>query len=334
VQYIVVEPFNDEASIPQAIEAGRDYPRLYREFVEWFPDNESCLIYLEKLRWPNGFICPSCQKTAKPWYHTRARLVCSFCHHQTSVTTGTIFEKTRTPLTTWFETAWHMTTAKNGLSAKTMQRTLGTSYRTAWKMLHQYRIAMVRSEREQLSGTVEVDETLVGGVDHEGKRGRGADKAIVVIAVELKEPKGFGRIRMRSIPDASGETLVPFICDSVKTGSVIRTDGWSGYNQLKQKGYRHQPVVLSSISDPAHVSMPGVHRVASLLKRWILGTHQGSVNAEHLQSYLEEFTFRFNRRMSKSRGLVFRRLMEQAVVTRPVIDSEIAHGYDWLHHNM
>lgn len=330
----MVEPFNDEASIPQAIEAGRDYPRLYREFVEWFPDNESCLIYLEKLRWPNGFICPSCQKTAKPWYQTRARLVCSFCHHQTSVTTGTIFEKTRTPLTTWFETAWHMTTAKNGLSAKTMQRTLGTSYRTAWKMLHQYRIAMVRSEREQLSGTVEVDETLVGGVDHEGKRGRGADKAIVVIAVELKEPKGFGRIRMRSIPDASGEALVPFICDSVKTGSVIRTDGWSGYNQLKQKGYRHQPVVLSSISDPAHVSMPGVHRVASLLKRWILGTHQGSVNAEHLQSYLEEFTFRFNRRMSKSRGLVFRRLLEQAVVTGPVIDSEIAHGYDWLHHNM
>lgn len=330
----MVEQFNDEASILQAIEAGRDYPRLYREFVEWFPDNESCLIYLEKLRWPNGFICPSCQKTAKPWYQTRARLVCSFCHHQTSVTTGTIFEKTRTPLTTWFETAWHMTTAKNGLSAKTMQRTLGTSYRTAWKMLHQYRIAMVRSEREQLSGTVEVDETLVGGVDHKGKRGRGADKAIVVIAVELKEPKGFGRIRMRSIPDASGETLVPFICDSVKTGSVIRTDGWSGYNQLKQKGYRHQPVVLSSISDPAHVSMPGVHRVASLLKRWILGTHQGSVNAEHLQSYLEEFTFRFNRRMSKSRGLVFRRLMEQAVVTGPVIDSEIAHGYDWLHHNM
>lgn len=331
-----MEQFYNEVSISRTIAAGRDYPRLYREFVEWFPDNESCLIYLEKLRWPNGFICPSCQKTVKPWYQTRARLVCPSCHHQTSVTTGTIFEKTRTPLTTWFETAWHMTTAKNGLSAKTMQRTLGTSYRTAWKILHQYRIAMVRSEREQLSGTVEVDETLVGGVEHKGKgkRGRGADKAIVVIAVELKEPKGFGRIRMHHIPDASGEALVPFICDSVKSGSIIRTDGWSGYNQLNQKGYLHQPVVLCSTSDPAHVSMPGVHRVASLLKRWILGTHQGSVSSEHLQSYLEEFTFRFNRRMSKSRGLIFRRLLEQAVVTGPVIDSEIAHGYDWLHHNM
>ena len=330
----MVKQFYDEATIPQALEAGRDYPRLYREFVEWFPDNEACLIYLEKLRWPNGFICPSCQKTAKPWYQTRGRIVCSSCHHQTSVTTGTIFEKTRTPLTTWFETAWQMTAAKNGLSAKTMQRTLGTSYRTAWKMLHQYRIAMVRSEREQLSGIVEVDETLVGGVEHNGKRGRGADKAIVVIAVELKEPKGFGRIRMHHIPDASGEVLVPFICDTVESGSVIRTDGWGGYNQLNQNGYLHQPIVLSSTSDPAHVSMPGVHRVASLLKRWILGTHQGSVGNEHLQSYLEEFTFRFNRRMSKSRGPVFRRLLEQAGVTGPVIDSEIAHGYDWLHHNM
>lgn len=330
----MVEQFNDEASIPQVLEAGRDYPRLYREFVEWFPDNESCLKYLEKLRWPNGFICPSCQKTAKPWYQTRGRLVCSACHHQTSVTTGTIFEKTRTPLTTWFETAWHMTTAKNGLSAKTIQRTLGTSYRTAWKMLHQYRIAMVRSEREQLSGTVEVDETLIGGVEHNAKPGRGSAKAIVVIAVELKEPKGFGRIRMRHIADASGEALVPFICDTVKSGSLIRTDGWSGYNQLNLKGYLHQPMVLSSISDPAHVSMPGVHRVASLLKRWILGTHQGSVGFEHLQSYLEEFTFRFNRRMSKSRGMVFRRLLEQTVVTGPIIDSDIAHGFDWVHHNM
>ncbi len=215
-----------------------------------------------------------------------------------------------------------------------MQRTSGTSYRTAWKMLHQYRIAMVRSEQQQLSGTVEVDETLVGGVEHKRKRGQGTDKVIVVIAVELKEPKGFGRIWMRPIPDASGESLVPFICDSVKTRSVIRTDGWSGYHQLKQKGYRHQPVVLSSISDPVHVSMPGAHRVASLLKRWILGTHQGSVGSEHLQSYVEEFTFRFNRRMSKIRGLVFRRLLEQAVVTGPVMDLEIAHGYDWLHHNM
>jgi len=227
-----------------------------------------------------------------------------------------------------------MTTAKNGLSAKTLQRTLGTSYRTGWNMLHRYRIAMVRREREQLSGTVEVDETLVGGIEHSGKRGRGTDKAIVVIAVEIKEPKGFGRVRMRHIPDASGEALVPFVCDTVKPGSVVQTDGWGGYNQLQQNSYLHQQIVLSSTNDPAHVSMPGVHRIASLLKRWILGTHQGSVSVEHLQSYLEEFTFRFNRRTSSSRGLVFRRLLEQAVVTDPIIVAKIAHGFDWQHHNI
>lgn len=227
-----------------------------------------------------------------------------------------------------------MTTAKNGLSAKTLQRTLGTSYRTAWKMLHRYRIAMVRSEREQLSGIVEVDESLVGGVDHGGKRGRGADKAIVVIAVEIEEPMGFGRVRMRHIPDASGDKLVPFVCDVVTPGATVQTDGWGGYNDLQQNGYVRQKKVLSSSDDPAHVSMPGVHRIASLLKRWILGTHQGSVSVEHLQSYLEEFTFRFNRRTSRSRGLVFYRLLEQAVNTGPIIEPEIAHGFDWQHHNI
>ena len=311
------------------LEAGVDYPQLYREFVEWFPNDDACLTYLEELRWPNRFICPACHTPVKPWRETRRRLVCSSCHHQTSVTSGTIFEKTRTPLTTWLEVAWHMTTAKNGLSAKTVQRTLGMSYRTAWNMLHQYRIAMVRSERKQLSGIVEVDEALVGGVEHDNKRGRGTNKAIVVIAVELKEPKGFGRIRMRHIPAASGDALVSFICDTVQLGSVVQTDGWSGYSQVQKNGFLHHPIILSSVSDPAHVSMPGVHRVASLLKRWILGTHQGSVGSGHLQSYLEEFTFRFNRRTSLSRGLVFRRLLEQAVITEPVIRTEIAHGYDW-----
>ena len=313
----------------ETLEAGVDYPRLYREFVEWFPDDEACLTYLEKLRWPNEFICPACHIITKPWRQTRGRLVCSSCHHQTSVTSGTIFEKTRTPLTIWFETAWHMTTAKNGLSAKTVQRTLGTGYRTAWKMLHQYRIAMVRSERKPLSGIVEIDEALVGGVEHGGKRGRGTNKAMVVIAIELKEPKGFGRVRMRHIPDASGEALIPFVCDTVRLGSVVQTDGWNGYNQVQKKGYLHHSTILSSISDPAHISMPGVHRIASLLKRWILGTHQGSVSAQHLQSYLEEFTFRFNRRTSLSRGLVFRRLLEQSVVTGPVVRDKIAHGYEW-----
>ena len=122
-------------------------------------------------------------------------------------------------------------------------------------------------------------------------------------------------MQMRHIPDASGASLIPFVCDVVASGSVVSTDGWSGYNGLSDYGYIWKPTVLSSSGDLAHVSMPGVHRVASLLDRWILGTHQGSVVPDHLQSYLEEFTFRFNRRTSRSRGLVFRRLLEQAVAS-------------------
>lgn len=239
-----------------------------------------------------------------------------------------------TALTIWFEAAWLLTTAKNGMSAKTLERTLGTSYRVAWTMLHRFRVAMVRAEREPLRGDVEIDETFVGGVKHGGKRGRGTEKSIVLIALEMKDPKGFGRVRMRHVPDASAVSLVPFVRCVVAPGSVVRTDGWGGYDPLPRHGYTRTKIVLSGSGDPAHVSMPGVHRVASLLKRWILGTHQGSVYPEHLQSYLEEFTFRFNRRTSRSRGLVFRRLLEQAVATGPVTAADVTHGYPWVHHNI
>jgi len=311
---------------------GRECPHTYREFVEMFPDNEACATYLEQLRWPAGFVCPACQMTTIPWRQTRGRLVCPICRHQSSVSAGTIMDKTRTPLTTWFEVGWHVTTAKNGLSAKTLERTLGTSYRVAWTMLQRYRVAMVRAERERLSGDVEIDETLVGGVEKGGKRGRGTSKCLVVIAVEVRQPKGFGRVRMRHVPDASGVNLLPFVCDVVVPGAVVLTDGWGGYNDLPDHGYTRKKTVLSSSGDPAHVSMPGVHRVSSLLKRWILGTHQGSILPAHLQSYLEEFTFRFNRRTSRSRGLLFRWLLEQAVVTGPITEADVTHGYDWSRH--
>ena len=309
----------------------RDYPRTYREFVEMFPDDEACASYLERLRWPEGFVCPACKTTATPWRQTRGRLVCSACRHQASVSAGTILDKTRTPLTTWFEAAWHVTTAKNGMSAKTLERTLGTSYRVAWTMLQRYRVAMVRAERKLLSGDVEVDETLVGGVERGGKRGRGTSKCVVVIAVEVSQPRGFGRVRMRHVPNASGASLLPFVCDTVVPGATILTDGWGGYNDLPEHGYLRKETVLSSSGNPAHVSMPGVHRVSSLLKRWILGTHQGSMVPAHLQSYLEEFAFRFNRRTSRSRGLVFRRLLEQAAITGPITEADITNGYDWCH---
>lgn len=307
----------------------KSLPSTHRKFVQRFHDDQACAAFLEQLRWPEGFCCPACHAVGVPWRQTRGRLVCATCRHQTSVTTGTIMEKTRTPLTTWFDAAWHLTTAKSGLSAKTLEKTLGTSYVTAWAILQRFRVAMVRSEREKLSGLVEVDETLIGGATQGGKRGRGTTNAVVAIAVELIEPMGFGRIRMRHIANASGANLDAFVTDCIAKEATVHTDGWVGYNGLSGLGYDHKRTVLSSSGDPAHVSMPGVHRVASLLKRWILGTHQGSVVPEHLQAYLEEFTFRFNRRMSKNRGLVFFRLMEQSMATKPVTLHDVTFGYCW-----
>ena len=221
------------------------------------------------------------------------------------------------PLRTWFAAIWFVTSQKDGVSALGLKRVLGLgSYQTAWTWLHKLRHAMVRPGRDQLSGRIEVDETYVGGSDVGGKRGRGSErKKIVVIAVEVHSPKGFGRVRMRQIPDVSADSLVPFICDVAEKGSEILTDGWGGYNKLSKCGYRHERVVFSDTGDPAHVSMPGVHRIAALLKRWLLSTHQGSVSGKHLDYYLDEYTFRFNRRTSRSRGMLFYRLIEQAMMT-------------------
>ena len=211
-----------------------------------------------------------------------------------------------------------MTNQKHGVSALGLQRLLGLgSYQTAWTILQKLRTAMVRPGRDRLHGLVEVDETYVGGIE-QGVRGRGAEtKFIVVIAIEVLSPKGFGRVRMQRVDDVSGASLVPFVCVATESGSEVHTDGWKGYNGLSKEGYTHRVTNISSSGDPAHVSMPGVHRVAALLKRWLLGTHQGSVTATHLDAYLNEFAFRFNRRHSRHRGLLFLRLLQHAVVTPP-----------------
>jgi len=242
------------------------------------------------------------------------------CGHQVSATAGTIFEGTRLSLQTWFSAMWFVTSQKDGASALGLKRVLGLgSYQTAWAWLHKLRRAMVRPGRDRLKGRIEVDETYVGGSEQGGKRGRGAEsKEIVVIAVEVHSPKGFGRVRMRRIPNVAGNSLIPFICDVAEKNSEILTDGWGGYNGVAKMDYIHNQVLLSDTGDPAHVSMPGVHRVAALLKRWLLSTHQGSVSGKHLEYYLDEYTFRFNRRTSRSRGLLFYRLMQQAVATAPV----------------
>ena len=213
--------------------------------------------------------------------------------------------RTRTPLTIWFAAAWYVTTAKNGVSAKTLHRLLGFgSYQTAWTMLHRFRTAMVRPGRDRLAGEVEVDETLIGGIKA-GKRGRGAHgKALVAVAVESLNPKGFGRCRLRTIPDAEAATLRSFLLDCVEPGSVIVTDGFASYPSAIDDDYGHRPFPVAGSGIQAHVVLPGVHRVASLVKRWLLGTHQGAVARDHLQAYLDEFAFRFNRRRSEFRDLI------------------------------
>ena len=308
--------------------AGEDYPRTYQQFLEWFADEKACRQYLLRCRWPAGFACPRCGEQTMPWTTARGYLHCRRCGSEVSVTAGTIFERTRIPLRTWFSTMWFVTSQKDGASALGLKRVLGLgSYQTAWTWLHKLRRAMVRPGRELLSGRIEVDETYVGGSATGGKPGRGAErKEIVAIAVEVHAPKGFGRVRMRRVPDVSAASLIPFVCDVSEEGSEILTDGWGGYNRVSQCGFKHNRIVLSDTGDPAHVSMPGVHRIAALVKRWLLSTHQGSVSGKHLEYYLDEYTFRFNRRTSRSRGLLFYRLMQQAVATAPLPYRKIVGG--------
>ena len=239
-----------------------------------------------------------------------------------------MLDATKTPLTTWVTAAWLMTTAKNGLSAKTLERTLGVSYHTAWAMLQRFRVAMVRSERSRLVGEVEVDETMVGGVNRGGKGGCGsATRAVVVVAVEVAQPKGFGRCRVRVARSAEQDALTPIVCDLVEHASVLLTDAWRGYDRIEEHGYIRKATNLKQTPQAAHEVHPGVHRVASLLKRWLLGTHQGSVDPDHLQAYCEELVFRFNRRKAIHRGLVFHRLLEQLATTGPVRFDELQFGY-------
>lgn len=294
------------------------------EFENRFSSEEACREYVYELRWPEGFVCPHCGGR-KAWETSRDLYRCSQCDMQVSLTAGTIFQDTHKPLHVWFQAIWYVTNQKHGVSALGLQRALGLgSYRTAWTWLHKLRRAMVRPGRDRLSGTVEVDETYVGGFKS-GKRGRGASgKALVLIAVEDKGAKGFGRIRLLQIPDASSKSLVAAVKATVVPGSIVRTDGWSGYASLDTKGYRHRAVREGA--EPGENPLPLVHRVSSLLKRWLLGTHQGAVRASHLDYYLDEYTFRFNRRTSRSRGKLFYRLVQQAVAIGPVTGEEIRGG--------
>jgi transposase-like protein len=308
-----------------------DYPRTWGQFLDRFASEEACAAYLEELRWPSGFACPSCGSMTAPYRASRLRLMCKDCRHQSTVTAGTIFEKTRTPLRVWLAAAWYLTNQKQGVSALGLQRVLGLgSYQTAWMILHRFRCAMVRARRERLHGLVEVDEAYIAITDRENpvpalRRKSHTDKILVGIAVEILQPKGFGRIRLRLLPGDSKELVRQFIQDSIEPGAIVRTDGSGSYAKLDEIGYPHERTVMFGSGTPAHISMAGVHRVASLLKRWILGTHHGAVHPAHLDAYLDEFVFRFNRRSSGSRGMLFYRLLQQAVITNPVTYQDIVN---------
>ena len=294
-----------------------DYPRTLVELERRFSTEETCREYLEKLRWPEGFVCPNCQNQ-KAWPKGTLQ-ECSTCGYQVSVTAGTIFHRTRTPLTIWFRAIWWVVSQKNGASALGLKRILGLgSYQTAWTWLHKVRRAMIRPGRDSLLGRVEVDETYVGGLE-EGVRGRQTlKKALVVIAAEERGKRAIGRIRMQRVADASAKSLRPFLVACIQPGSTIHTDDWLGYNGLKDIGFTHEITTISAHRANASDLLPRVHRIASLLKRWLLGTHQGAVSREHLDSYLDEFTFRFNRRTSGSRGKLFYRLLQNAVQVEAV----------------
>lgn len=304
------------------LRAGVHYPRSVGEFQAWFRTDADCLDYLEWLRWPAGFVCPGCGH-AGGWRLGDGRFECAGCQARTSTTAGTIFDRTRTPLTVWFTACWLFATAKDGISALSLQRALEIgSYQTAWTMLHRLRSVLVRPGRDRLTGAVEVDETYIGGEEPGLRGGRARGKKVLTgIAVEVREPKGLGRCRMAPLTDASAASLHAFVADHVEPGASVITDAWQGYRGLDKLGYVHdrhsQRAARARGEDPGAL-LPGVHRVASLAKRWLLGTHQGSVEVTHLVSYMNEFVFRFNRRRSRSRGLVFYRVLELAVAHDPV----------------
>lgn len=289
------------------------YPTTLMAMEQRFSSESACRDYLAAMRWPSGFACPACGG-AKAGRMQRGLWHCRSCGRQTSVLAGTVFQDTHLSLTVWFRAMWHMTSQKNGISALGLQRVLGLgSYRTAWTMLHKLRRAMVRPGRDRLQGLVEVDETY-WGAEEEGVIGRQTEeKALIAVAVEIKGVN-MGRIRLARLPDLSGETLHRFIAYAVEPGSTVRTDGLPAY--LGMEGYLHDRQIQKHLPEGEHL-LPRVHRVVSLLKRWLLGTHQGAIADEHLDDYLAEFTFRFNRRLSGSRGKLFYRLAQQAVHVPP-----------------
>ena len=312
-------------------ELPKDLPRDLPTFLKRFGTDAKCRAYLVRAVWPAGFCCTGCGHD-RAWSHKK-RLIeeCVACGRQHSILAGTIFEQTKTGLARWFLAIYLVTSSKGGISAMELKRQMGFgSYQTAWSWLHKIRRAMVRPDRAPLSARIEADETLVGGAQP-GRTGRGAaGKTVVAGAVEAKPGKGrqrrLGRLRLAALPDASAASLQGFLASNTAQPLAVTTDGWSGYLGLAAKGYDHEAINLSRSWGDASLRLPAVHLVFSLAKRWLLGTHHGAVRPKHLQAYLDEFVFRFNRRTARSIAHRFARLIQQAVLTLPTTYRAIVAG--------
>jgi len=290
-----------------------DFPTTEAEFDARFANEDACWEYLVSRRWPEGFACPRCKST-------RACLVggrlfqCSDCRRQTSVTAGTVFHGTHKPLRTWFRAAFYMTALKTGVSAKSLGKLLGLTYKVAWAWTHKLRAAIGERPKEPLQGPVEVDEAFVGG--HEpGMPGRSRGKKSVVLVAAENRGLPTGRVRLQAVPSDSADSLTPAVVKNVTAGATVRTDKFWGYKRLTKNDFKH--IVEASGRKEASRNFPHVHRVISLLKRVLLGTYQGAVSAGHLQAYLDEFVFRFNRRRTKSPVMIAGSLLALAITTGP-----------------
>lgn len=295
-----------------------DFPKTALEFDERFSSEEACRTYLMKVRWPEGFRCATCGGT-KAWTSGRLYLICSHCGYQASLTAGTVMHGSHKPLRMWFKAMWWVCTQKTGGSAKGLQKQLDLgSYQTAWAWLQKLRRAMIRAGREALEGPVEVDDAFLGGKEI-GVRGRETiKKAKIVVAVEVTgDTRNIsGRVRFGHIPDFSANSLVPFVVENVAPGSQVITDGWEGYGPLADHGFIHQTRIIGSDKKRAVELLPNAHREIALLKRWLMGTHQGAVRPKQLQHYLNEFAFRHNRRKVRHVGKIFYRMLQGSVMTK------------------
>jgi hypothetical protein len=328
----------------------RGFPTTLPEFQKVFPNESACAKYLERMRWPNGFTCPKCKTTGKPYrFPSRKSVVlrCKRCGSNASLTAGTVMEKTHTKLSVWFWGAYLATTQTPGQSALQFQRQLGLSrYETAFQILHKLRAGMVRPERDPIGGeyAVEVDECFIGGTHN---------KSIVVGAVEVRLRKDSearkatffeahsggvplkkliyaGRLRLRVIQNRDASNLMAFVNQNVAKGTKIRTDEARGYHSLPGFHYIHEPMKVTGEPEKIETHLPMIHLVFSNLKTWILGTHHGRIENHHLQAYLNEYTYRFNRRFYPMTA--FNSVLGLASKSESPTYEELYSG-EWVHPN-